>query len=167
MPCFNAKKTVSAYVADTVLELMQNGGTGEVIMVNSAGVYLDVGANVWLLCDISWGAVPIGIAIENFEENIKDLHIEQGQSFVYREKQLIFSGRELYLRLLPLGVRENNIEEPRLDLIRQAAQDIVALHKVRGISMLVSPLLLKDEIKDTVLLNPYSMREYPLLLRLM
>lgn len=166
MPCFNANKTVSAYVADTVLELMRKEGTGEVLMVNSAGVYLDAGNQMWLLCDISWGAVPIGIAIENFEENIKDLHIEQGRSFVYRENQLIFSGRELDLQCLPLGVRENIIEEPRLDLIRQAAQDIADLHKVRGISMLVSPLLLKDEIKDTVLLNPYSLRAYPILSRL-
>ena len=166
MQCFNADKTVSAYVADTVLELMRKEGTGEVLMVNSAGVYLDAGNQMWLLCDISWGAVPIGIAIENFEENIKDLHIEQGRPFVYRENQLIFSGRELDLQCLPLGVRENIIKEPRLDLIRQAAQDIAALHKVRGISMLVSPLLLKDETKDATLLNPYSLRAYPLLLHL-
>ena len=166
MPCFDANKTVSAYMADTVLELMRKGGTGEVLMVNSAGVYLNACDQVWLLCDIFWGAIPIGIAIEDFEENIKNLQIEQGQSFLYRENKLIFSGRELKLCCLPAASQAGGLKNPQSDLMRRAAQDIVDLRKVRGISMLVLPLLLDDEKQDVVSLNPYCSRAYPLLLRL-
>ena len=81
MQCFDANETVSAIVADTVLKHMEKGGTGEVLMVNSQGVYLSAGDQIWLLCDVSWGVVPIGIAICNFKQCIKDLQIEQGQGF--------------------------------------------------------------------------------------
>ena len=166
MPCFDANKTVSAFIADTVLELMRKGGTGEVLMVNSAGVYLNACDQVWLLCDISWGAIPIGIAIEDFAENIKNLQIEQGQSFLYCENKMIFSGRELKLSCLPATSKAGSLEKPQPDLMRRAAQEIVDLHKVRGISMLALPLLLDDEKQDFVSLNPYCSRAYPLLLRL-
>lgn len=166
MPCSNTNKTVSAFVADTVLELMQKGGTGEVLMVNSAGVYLDVGEQVWLLCDISWGVVPIGIAIEDFANSIENLQIEQGRSFLYRENKLIFSGRELNLRFLPTSGNTYSLEKPRLDLMRRAAQDVADLRKVRGISMLVLPLLLGDENQGVASLNPYCSRAYPLISRL-
>ena len=166
MPCFNAKKTVSAFIADTVLELMRKGGTGEVLMVNSTGVYLDVGDNIWLICDSSWGVVPIGIAIENFVENINNLHIEQGQRFSYREKKLIFLGRELNLCCLPIDEKSDGLVKPRPELIGQAAKDIAALNKIRGISTLVLPLLLGDEKQNVTFLNPYCSRAYPLLSRL-
>ena len=98
MLCFNSNETVSAFVADTVLELMQNGGTGEVLMVNSAGVYLGIGEHIWLLCDISWGAVPIGIAIEGFAEQIIKLRLREGETFRFFENTLIFSKGMLKLR---------------------------------------------------------------------
>ena len=166
MRCFDANETVSALVADTVLKLMHKGGTGEVLMVNSAGVYLSTDDQVWLLCDISCGAVPIGIAIDGFAHQIKRLCLEQGQKFCYRENRLIFSGRTLKLQPVIFNENQDCFAKPQLYLINQAAQDIVNLRKERGISMLVLPLVLGLESHDIAALNPYCTKAYPLFSRL-
>ena len=90
MQCFKANETVSAIVADTVLKHMEKGGTGEVLMVNSAGVYLSAGGEVWLICDISWGSVPIGIALDDFNEQVTRGCVQQGEKFSYRKNEFVF-----------------------------------------------------------------------------
>ncbi len=167
MQCFKANETVSAIVADTVLKHMEKGGTGEVLMVNSAGVYLSAGGEVWLICDISWGSVPIGIAIDDFNEQVTRLCVQQGEKFSYRKNELVFSGRTLRLNALDSPKFENHCGTPVGDLINQAAQDIVDLRKERGISMLALPLILGGKVEDVLTLNPYCTRAYPLLSRLM
>lgn len=167
MQCFKANETVSALVADTVLKNMEKGGTGEVLMVNSAGVYLNVGNQVWLLCDISWGMAPLGIAVDNFEKQITRLCIEAGQEFRYRKNELIFSGRILNLRPVEYRKPADFPAKPKTELIDQAAKDIVDLRKVRGISMLALPLILGNNSEDVGELNPYCARAYPVLFKLM
>lgn len=154
-------------MADTVLKHMKKGGTGEVLMVNSAGIYLSTDDRIWLLCDISWGMVPIGIAIEGFADLIARLGIEPGQTFSFCENTLIFSGRVLYLRPTAPVDFHCDSATPRVDLIRKAAEDIANLRKTRGISMLVIPLVLGDLSRDVVSLNPYCTRAYQQLTRLM
>lgn len=167
MQCFKANETVSALVADTVLKHMEKGGTGEVLMVNSSGVYLSAGDQVWLLCDISWGMAPLGIAIDNFEKQIARLSVEAGQEFCYRKNELIFSGRSLNLQPIEYSESPYFPEKPKAELVDQAAKKIVDLRKVRGISMLALPLILGNNSEDVGALNPYCARAYPLLSKLM
>ena len=167
MQCFKANETVSALVADTVLKHMEKGGTGEVLMVNSAGVYLSAGDQVWLLCDISWGMAPLGIAIDNFEKQIVGLCIEAGREFCYRKNELIFSGRALNLQPIEYSESPHFPKNPKAELVDQAAKKIVDLRKVRGISMLALPLILGNNSEDVGALNPYCARAYPLLSKLM
>ena len=167
MQCFKANETVSALVADTVLKHMEKGGTGEVLMVNSAGVYLSAGDQVWLLCDISWGMAPLGIAIDNFEKQLARLCIEAGREFCYRKNELIFSGRALNLQPIEYSESPYFPQNPKAELVDQAAKKIVDLHKVRGISMLALPLILGNNSEDVGALNPYCARAYPLLSKLM
>ena len=166
MQCFDVNETVSALVADTVLEHMEAGGTGEVLMVNSQGVYLSAGDQIWLLCDISWGIVPIGIAIDGFKDQITKLHIVEGQSFDFCENSLVFSGRTLEILPITFTKKENGVRSPQAHLINKAALDIVNLHKERGVSMLVLPIILHENSQAATTLNPYCARAYPLFSRL-
>lgn len=167
MQCFNAYETErDAIISATATALLKEGGEGEILMVNSAGIYLRAEGGVFLLCDISWGLVPIGIAMEGFVGVADLLGIRAGDRFTSSENAIYFSGGAL--RFSPV-VRESEAVTaltPQLSRIREAALDLVALQKTRGVSMLALPLVLGGEAHGVRALNPYCERAYPLLLSL-
>ncbi len=166
MLCFEQSGAAVAIVARSVCEILRDGGVGEVLMVNSSGIYFDVGGQIILLCDKAWGCVPIGIAVEDLAKRLEKLKITQGESFEFCENSLIFSGRRLNLEVT--AAREITItpDRPQPPLLRRAAEDLVDSRKLRGISMLVLPLLLQDEKCDVASINPYCARALPLLVGL-
>ncbi len=166
MLCFESLDAVPAVVSHCALGLLHEGGVGEVIMVNSAGIYLEIKDRIVLLCDRSWGAVPIGIAVEDLAGWARKLKIEQGQKVEFCEKSIVFSGRTLNIApTLPTMDRTDH-GKPQTRLIKKAAEDLVELNKERGISMLVLPLVLGDDERYVASINPYCARALPLLLRL-
>ena len=169
MPCCNpktAEAAVPAYIAESVRDLLGHGGTGEILMVNSAGVYLSAEEHTVFLCDFSWGAVPTGIAVMCFREWVDALKPEAGQSFTFAENRLCFQAGELRLQPTEMPASESVSLEPQADRIAQAAADIEALHKEKGISMLALPLILGRDPSAVLSLNPYCTRAYPSFVRL-
>ena len=171
MPCCNSpaahKAAVPAYAAESVRDLLGHGGSGEILMVNSAGVYLSAEEHTVFLCDFTWGAVPTGIAVSDFREWVDKLHLEAGQPFTFAENVLHFQGGELPLQFMEPPVYDVALHEPQSCRMGQAAADICTLHKEKGISMLVRPLILEQEASAVLSLNPYCARAYPLFARLM
>ena len=157
---------VSAIVADAVADTLANSGEGEILMVNSAGVYLGINENVIFLCDLDMGVVPIGISIEGFCENVSKLRLSAGDRFSFDTNRLCFRGGELVLSPLqkadplPFGIR------PISSRVRAAALELASLDRRNGLSMLVLPLVLERYDTDAPSLNPYCTRAYPLLYEL-
>ena len=59
-----------AYVTEYSRKQLENGSLGTVLLVHSSGMYLQFDDAVLLLCDKSWGVLPIGIAVEDFQQTI-------------------------------------------------------------------------------------------------
>ena len=166
MLCFEQGNEATAIVARSVLEILREGGVGEVLMVNSSGIYLDVAGQIILLCDKAWGCVPIGIAVEDLAKRVEKLEVNQGEIFEFSKNTLMFSGRTLNFEAIAAPEITVTGDRPQPFLMRKAAEDLVCSHKLRGISMLVLPLLLQDEKCDVASINLYCARALPLLVSL-
>ena len=165
MLCFDHKERkagtkVSAYVADSTLTLLQKGGVGEVLMVNSQGVYLLAEGRIIFLCDLSMGCVPSGIAISDFSETVSALSIKPGDHFSFEGLILVFDSLSLFLDPIDLKRPEINGERPKLELVCKAATDLAAMQKTKGISMLVLPLVFGEDREDLFALSPYHRAAY-------
>lgn len=167
MPCFNSYEVcASAYVAESVKRILSRGGRGELLMVNSAGVYLCAEGEIIFLCDVSWGCVPIGVAVDGFSDIVVGMKLEQGQSFTFCENVIRFQNGSLRIEAKPTIKIEACRAKPQALLLHKAATQLVAMRKERGISMLAEPLLLSNEATETVSLNPYAARAYPQIISL-
>jgi len=62
-------------------------------MANSAGIYLELDGRILLVCDESWGQVPIGIGIPDFPETAKELALTPGDPVCCERGRLHFSER--------------------------------------------------------------------------
>ena len=153
------EKEIRAFVPEHLCKFLQLGAVGEIFQVTSAGIYLRMGEQILLLCDAHWGILPIGIGMEDFEDAVLQLKPQQGQQIEVAENKLIFPNGTVQLTLRPSNKTVNCL--PRRTLIRQAAEELVALGKSRGISMLVQPLILGQALAEEVKTNPYCMYAYP------
>ena len=140
---------------------------GEVIMVNSSGVYLRFEEQIVFLCDNAWGVVPIGIAVDGFNKMVKQLDLKEGQAVTFRDNKLIFPNGTVHLRVEETISEKEYPGNPEKKCIEQAALEVAALQKTQGISMLVEPLVIGKEREKVIQLNPYCAKAYPYLARLM
>lgn len=156
-----------AWISEDIQKQLQQGMTGEVLLVNSSGVYLCFGERMLLLCDESWGLLPVGIAIENYRKAVKDICLAQGQRVRASDVCLDFPGGKL--RLVPRKPQpeDDTPAVPEEKRILRAAEEIAALRKNRGISLLVLPLVLGRPMDADILQNPWCVRAYRHLGRLM
>lgn len=143
---------ITASIPAHIRELLHSGETGEVLLVSSSGIYLRFGEQILLLCDESWGVLPIGIGVKDFEKAVSILRPQQGQPVTVSKDCLVFPFGTL--RLVPQNLSDAKTcgAEPEILQIRQAAEELAALRKERGISMLVLPLVLGYELRQQ---NPY------------
>ena len=160
MQCFDpntaqAGTRVPAYVANSTLARLKAWGVGEVLMVNSAGVYLLAESDVIYLCDISMGRVPSGIAISGFSEIISDLSLQQGDRFTFKDLTLSFPSKSLILDPIERDRGSVSGGRPSAALARAAARDLAALGKTKGISLLVWPLVFRQDREEILSLTPY------------
>lgn len=143
---------ITASIPVHIRELLRSGETGEILLISSSGIYLRFGEQILLLCDESWGILPIGIGVKDFEKVVSILRPRQGQPVTVAEDRLIFPSGKIHLILRQLSCQSVCNASPQLRYIRQAAEELAALRKERGISMLVLPLVLGYELRQQ---NPY------------
>ena len=143
---------ITASIPVHIRELLHSGETGEVLLVSSSGIYLRFGEQILLLCDESWGVLPIGIGVKDFEKAVSILRPQQGQPVTVAEDRLIFPSVKIHLVLRQLSCQAVCSASPQIRYIRQAAEELAVLRKERGISMLVLPLVLGYELRQQ---NPY------------
>ena len=148
------EKVISASVPAHIGKNLRAGKQGQILLVTSSGIYLRFGEQILLLCDENWGILPIGIGVKDFDKAVSMLRPQPEQPVTLSDDHLIFPYG--MLRLVP---QDRTIEtvrsKPKLPYIRQAAENLAALHKVRGISMLVQPLVLGQKMEAAAGQNPY------------
>lgn len=158
---------ILACVPKEIREILKCDMIGEVIMVNSSGVYLRFEKQIVFLCDITWGLVPIGIAVDGFKKMAKQLCLEEGQAVTFRDNKLIFPNGTVHLQIEETISEKECPRNPEKRYMEQAALEVAGLRKKHGISMLVESLVLGKEGDNVIQLNPYCAQAYPYLVRLM
>ena len=146
---------ISASVPTHIRPWLRCGEKGEILLASSAGLYIKFGERIVLLCDKAWGTLPIGIGADDFNQMVCLLRLQQGQKVTVAENCLQFPGGSVRLVFLDAPLETASVAAPRQRCIRQAAEALAALHKERGISMLVMPLILGRDLEDGWRKNPY------------
>ena len=149
------EKTITASIPEHLCGLLRSGKTGEVVLVTSAGIYLRFEEQILLLCDACWGILPIGIGLEDFERAVALLQPRQGQRIFAEKDHLVFPSGKIKLSVKQLPWEKIQVPIPQITQIRQAAEELAALRKPRGISMLVLPLVLGQEQSGQWIEDPY------------
>lgn len=149
-----------AYVTEYSNNLLSKATAGEVLMVHSSGAYLRFGTEVFLLCNQTWGRLPIGILVEDYPKTIPALHLEAGQLVLQKENRLIFQSGSIELCVLSPAAETPCQKKPQYDMVLQTAEALAALQKKSGLSMLALPLLLGKPCDPDLWENPYFSRAY-------
>lgn len=110
-------------------------------MVNSAGIYFTLGEQVYLLCDESWGVVPIGVSVADFGTAAS--HLAVGQKVIAAKGVLRIPGGKILL--MPRDVAEEPCA-PDSGKWERAAELLAACGKTTGLSALCRPLLLGEPL---------------------
>ena len=121
---------ITASIPAHIRDLLRSGETGEVLLVSSSGIYLRFGEQILLLCDESWGVLPIGIGVKDFEKAVSILRPQQGQPVTVAEDRLIFPSGKIHLILRQLSCQAMCSASPPIRYIRQAAEELAALELV-------------------------------------
>ena len=156
----------SAHLQEQTKKIFDSNPLGEIIMVNSSGVYLRFNEHIVFLCDVKWGLVPIGILLENFKEIAERLQLEVGQKVIFECDKLVFLNGTVRLITDALLFKKDCANIPDQKLIKRAAMELAAIDKTKGISMLVEPLVLGNKNSTAVTLNPYTAGAYSYFSRL-
>ena len=146
---------ITAYIPAHIRPCLGPGGTGEILLVSSSGVYLRFDSRILLLCDRRWGVLPIGIGLEDFPGTVSLLRPQPGQPVTVGEGCLMFPSGVLHLETQEISREGTEMGLPRLCFVRQAAEKLAALRKERGLSMLVRPLVLDSEPGTPLKPNPH------------
>ena len=159
MACFDGDIIeVEGFVANSARVLFEENGDGEILMVNSAGIYVGTNNKVFLICDSSWGYVPAGIAIDDFRGLTNLLNLRSGEGFSYSDGLLKFSSAKLKIVAKYASRRIPQVLRPQKSLIEQAALELADLKKTRGLSMLSLPIVLEDQDTEALSVNPFCER---------
>lgn len=128
---------ITGCAPEHICALFRNGCTGTVEMVNSRGIYLQIGSHHVLLCHSGFGTVPNGIALDNWEQ----LHplLATGQPVRAENGMLYFPAGawELQLSSIPKDTRIFSADKNSL---RAGIEVLLANTKQTGLSSLAYPL---------------------------
>lgn len=158
---------ITAFIPSHIQDFLHSGMAGELILVSSSGIYLRIEEQIVLLCDKDWGILPIGIGIDDFDRMVRLLCPQQGQQVKIVENRMVFTSGTIHLLPQKSSIKTMDNASAQSQIILQAAEELAALRKERGISMLVQPLVLGGEMEDILLQNPYCARTYTYLRKLM
>ena len=155
------KICATADISEYMQANLGNREVGEVVLIHSTGMYLRFDTEIFLVCDKSWGQIPIGIAVEDFLKTIRMLRAEQGQRILLKDNQLVFPGSSILLSPVRAPLEDLCTQAPKHRYVLQAAEELAALQKITGISMLVLPLILGRPCDLIEQQNPYAVCAYP------
>lgn len=158
---------ITAFIPSHIQDFLHSGMAGELILVSSSGIYLRVEEQIVLLCDKNWGILPIGIGVDDFDRMVRLLCPQQGQPVKIEENRMVFPSGTISLVPQESSIKMIDNVSAQSQLILQAAEELAALRKERGISMLVQPLVLGGEMDDVLQQNPYCTRAHTYLRKLM
>ena len=160
------EKEMTAFMPEHIRAFLRSGKAGEIILVSSSGIYLKFEEQIFLLCDKRWGVLPIGIGVADFDLAVSLLRPQQGQRVAVLDDRLVFPSGSLCLAPQDLEGESACPALPKLQQIRQAAEELAMVGKTRGISMLVRPMVLGLELRDGLQQNPYCAQAYRYLAKL-
>ena len=149
------EKAITASIPEHLCSFLRPGKEGEILLVTSAGIYLRFEEQILLLCDAHWDVVPIGISLDNFAWATGLLQLRQGQRIRVEKDHLQFPFGKVGLSVKQQPCENKGETIPQIAKIRQAAEELAALRRQRGISMLVLPLVLGQKCYGEWTENPY------------
>jgi len=129
-----------------ICALLRNS-SGCVEMVNSRGVYLQLGDHHILLCHSGFGTVPNGVAVDGWDKLYPLL--TAGQPVQASKMALSFSSGSLELQLESIP-KDTRVLCPRENDLRKAIKLLLAQAKETGLSSLVYPLFTGETPKLNV-----------------
>lgn len=112
--------------------------SGWVRLVTSKGIYLELDGAVTQLCPGTWGLIPIGVCLDNYD-GLLELRPEAGQRIVCREGRISFPQGDAVLKVEPVR-QEPLCLVPAPDALRGAAGELAG--RTSGLAGLAAPLLL-------------------------
>lgn len=144
---------IIGFAPEHICALFQNS-SGCVEMVNSRGIYLQLGGHHILLCNSSYGTVPNGVAVEHWDRLPALWAV--GQPAQAKEMALTFPAGafELELQSIP---KDTQILFPTENDLDKGIKFLLAHAKETGLSSLVCPLFTGDMPK----LNVYCQMALP------
>lgn len=157
------KASVSAFGA----KKLSGCKTGRIILVSTSGLYLQFDQEIFLLCDERWGVLPIGIGVPNYRQAAAKLHPVQGEDVIRSGTCLFFQNGMIRFGVCDPAPEMSKKMVPARELISRAAQELAALEKERGVSLLVRPLILGQPAEEVNMTDEYTVRAYVLLRELM
>lgn len=128
---------ITGCAPEHICALFRDGCTGTVEMVNSRGIYLQIGSHHVLLCHSGFGTVPNGIALDNWEQLHPLLTTSQP---VRAENGILYfpaGAWELQLCSIPKDTRIFSADKNSL---RAGIEVLLANTKQTGLSSLAYPL---------------------------
>ncbi|MBQ6839205.1 MAG: DUF2877 domain-containing protein [Oscillospiraceae bacterium] len=128
---------ITGCAPEHICTLFRDGCTGTVEMVNSRGIYLQIGSHHILLCHSGFGTVPNGVAVDGWDKLYPLLSV--GQPLQAEQDLLFFSSVCLALQLknVPKDIR---ICFPDKKALHAGIGRLLAGAKPTGLSSLVYPL---------------------------
>lgn len=146
-PMFNsAARTVRGLIPRELEPVFSGSSQGQVLMVNSSGIYFTLADRVYLMCPARYGTVPIGISVEDFDGTVRKMSLAQGQRVAIADHVLTLPGGKWKLRLSVSTEGKEPICIPDLQRCEHAAKELAACGKPAGLSGLCRPLLLGEPL---------------------
>lgn len=120
-----------------IYDLFQQGCKGQVEMVNSRGIYLELAGKRILLCHSRYGTVPNGVAMDDWEQLPSLLAVGQPVQVEKGVLRVPSGAWELRLRRIP---RDTRILSPDPGQLKKGIKLLLANTKPTGLSALAHPL---------------------------
>lgn len=129
-----------AAAPEEVTRFLQQPHTGQVLLVTSKGLYLQLAQRILLLCPDSWGMTPIGLSMADYPKLLQ-LQPAAGQPVTWRQGCLSFPGGGLQLELASGNEKAIRASFSR-EKLKKTAEELLEQKRSTGLSRLAAPLLL-------------------------
>jgi len=131
---------LQANAPEEVVRFLKHPCIGQVLLVTSKGLYLELEQQILLLCPDRWGVTPIGLSMADYPKLLQ-LQPAAGQPVTWQPGCLTFPGGDLPLELI--SRKEKNISGNfSREILRKTAEELLAQNRSTGLSRLAAPLLL-------------------------
>lgn len=144
----------TGHAPEHICALFQAAYTGQVEMVNSRGIYLEISHRHVLLCEDRFGTVPNGVALAQWAH--LPAMLSPGQTFQMENGVLHFPRVSLSLQLRSIP-KDTQIHLPNKEALYAGVQKLLSKTKYTGLSPLAYPLF-AGQMPN---MNPYCQAALP------